>query len=395
MKRKRVLSAAASLIFAAALACPVFAALENTGFSDVSPDAWYADAVVWADGMGIMSGYSSGTFGPEENITRAQFSAVLYRAAGSPPADGPGRFPDVGASDVFAAAVSWASAEGLMNGYAGGMFGRNDPVTRQQVAAVLWRYAGSPAVSGAAAFSDASQISGYARTAVNWISENGIMNVSENRFRPTDNATRAETAFGIMNCFAKDANADGGQQTLIAWFSRADNILFDPETDAVTSASINLIDGAAAGNAKLLADMVKSVVDGDMFAIETEGKYPSAYRATTNQAKEEQNDQARPKLSTHIASWDDYDTIILIYPCWWGGLPMPVYTFLEEYDFTGKTILPLCTHEGSGMGSTQRDLADACPGATVLTGLAVRGGSVTGAESAVENWLRNTGLFET
>ena len=72
---------------------------------------------------------------------------------------------------------------------------------------------------------------------------------------------------------------------------------------------------------------------------------------------------------------------------------MPIHSFLEEYDFTGKTVLPLCTHEGSGMGSTQRELEDACPGATVLPGLAVRGGSVSGAAANVENWLHDAGIF--
>jgi flavodoxin len=117
-------------------------------------------------------------------------------------------------------------------------------------------------------------------------------------------------------------------------------------------------------------------------------KYPSGYRDTTDQAKTEQNKETRPALSTHIDNMDDYDTVILIYPNWWGGLPMPVLTFLEEYDFTGKTILPLCTHEGSGLGSTEKEIADACPQATVSEGLAVRGGKAADAKSDVEEWLK-------
>ena len=389
MKPKRLISLFLSLALAAGFAFPVLA----TGFSDVRPDAWYAEAVAWASEKGVMGGYGGGTFGPDESVTRAQFSAVLYRAAGSPAVNGQSRFPDVGASDAFAAAVGWASTEGLMNGYADGSFGRNDPVTRQQVAAVLWRYAGSPAASGNADFSDVSQVSDYARNAVNWIGANGIMNADGNRFRPTDNATRAEIAASVRNYYDGMELENSGGKTLIAWFSRANNIDFDPNVDATTSASINLIGGNAVGNAKLLADMVQAAVGGDEFAIETAEKYPSAYRATTNQARTEQSAQARPELSTHVSNWEDYDTVILIYPCWWSGLPMPVYTFLEEYDFTGKTVLPLCTHEGSGMGSTQRELEDACPGATVLTGLAVRGGSVSGAAANVENWLHDAGIF--
>jgi flavodoxin len=85
---------------------------------------------------------------------------------------------------------------------------------------------------------------------------------------------------------------------------------------------------------------------------------------------------------------DDYNTVILIYPNWWGGLPMPVVTFLEEYDFTGKNILPLCTHEGSGLGSTEKEIAAACPQATMSEGLAVRGGNAADAQSDVEEWLK-------
>ena len=392
MKRRRVISLILALCLAAGFTLPALAAPEDTGFSDVRSDAWYAEAVVWASGRGIMGGYSGGSFGPDESITRAQFSAVLYRAAGSPAVRTQAAFPDVGASDVFAAAVGWASSEGLMNGYINGSFGRNDPVTRQQAAAVLWRYAGSPAVSGSAAFSDFSQVSGYAQTAVNWAGGNGIMNISDNRFRPADNATRAEVAAGMWNYFENTGTEEGGGKTLIAWFSRANNINFDPNVDAVTSASINLIDGEAVGNAKLLADIAQTVISGDTFAIETVEKYPSGYRATTNQASTEQSSRARPTLSTHVTNWDNYDTIILVYPCWWGKLPMPVYTFLEEYDFTGKTILPLCTHEGSGMGSTQGELVETCPGATVLSGLAVPGSNAASAAADVENWLRSAGI---
>jgi flavodoxin len=175
---------------------------------------------------------------------------------------------------------------------------------------------------------------------------------------------------------------------LIAYFSRADNIVFDPSIDAVASASINLNGSEVSGNAALLAQMAETVTGGDIFSIETVDKYPSGYRDTTDQAKMEQNEETRPALSTHIDNMDDYDTVILIYPNWWGGLPMPVLTFLEEYDFTGKTILPLCTHEGSGLGSTEKEIADACPQATVSEGLAVRGGKAAGAQSDVEEWLK-------
>jgi flavodoxin len=203
--------------------------------------------------------------------------------------------------------------------------------------------------------------------------------------------TNSSTQTTEQNTEISNQSSEVGVSTtsvLIAYFSRADNIVFDSDIDAVASASINLNGNEVSGNAALLAQMAETVTGGDVFSIETVDKYPSGYRDTTNQAKTEQNEGARPKLSTHVKNMNNYDTVILIYPNWWGGLPMPVLTFLEEYDFAGKTILPLCTHEGSGLGSTEKEIATACPQATVSTGLAVRGGSAAGAQSDVEKWLK-------
>ena len=85
----------------------------------------------------------------------------------------------------------------------------------------------------------------------------------------------------------------------------------------------------------------------------------------------------------------DYDVIYLGYPNWWGTFPMAVFTFLESYDFTGKTIVPFCTHEGSGLGSSERDIKQLCPNAKILSGIAIRGGSVLSADNIVQSWLKN------
>ena len=131
-----------------------------------------------------------------------------------------------------------------------------------------------------------------------------------------------------------------GSRILVAYFSRVGNTIWEDGVDAVTSASLNIVDGEFAGNAQLLAQAVQQVTDGDLFLIQTEDTYPSDYRETTNQASVEQADNARPTLSAHIEDMDSYDTIVLIYPNWWGTLPQPLFTFLEGYDFSGKTILP-------------------------------------------------------
>ena len=188
------------------------------------------------------------------------------------------------------------------------------------------------------------------------------------------------------------ANADTGSKILIAYFSRAENIAVDPKVDAVTSASINIDGDTITGNVQILAGMIENVIGGDVFSIQTEEKYPTGYRDTTDLASTEQSEAARPALSTHAENFEDYDVIFLGYPNWWGTLPMAVETFLEEYDFTGKTIIPFASHEGSGLGGGPRDIAALCPGATVLDGLAVRGGSVSGAQSDVESWVSGLNL---
>lgn len=182
-----------------------------------------------------------------------------------------------------------------------------------------------------------------------------------------------------------NTDADTGEElheenksvSLVVYFSRAENIDFDANVDAVTSASINLDeDGNPIGNLYLLATYISEETGADIFSIRTEEKYPTGYRDTTNLATEEKNENARPPLSSHVDNINDYDVIYLGYPNWWGTLPMPVASFLEEYDFTGKTIIPFASHEGSGLGSGISMIKDICPEAEVLDGFAIRGGEV-------------------
>ena len=203
----------------------------------------------------------------------------------------------------------------------------------------------------------------------------------------------AEEENDVENPSSED-DAEYGSSILVAYFSRSGNTVWEDGVDAVTSASINVMqDGQFAGNAELLAGMARQVTGGDLFLIQTEDTYPSGYRDTTDLAKVEQNNGVRPALASHVENMDQYDTIVLVYPNWWGNLPQALYTFLEEYDFSGKTILPLCTHEGSRMGSTERTIASLCPDATLMDGLAVRGGSAAGAQSDVETWINNSGIL--
>ena len=117
--------------------------------------------------------------------------------------------------------------------------------------------------------------------------------------------------------------------------------------------------------------------------------YPSEYAKCIEVAQKEQNDDARPELKEELTDISGYDTLFIGFPNWWGTLPMPMWTQLEKLDFTGKTVKPFVTHEGSGFGSSQRDLKNLCEGAEIKKGLSVQGSKVHGAESIVNKWIQD------
>ena len=209
----------------------------------------------------------------------------------------------------------------------------------------------------------------------------------------TSTTTAASTTTATSTTSAENSSPEQNGKILVAYFSRVGNTIWEDGVDAVSSASINIQNGEFYGNAQLLAQMAQQITGGDLFLIQTVESYPSGYRDTTDKASVEQSNNARPALASHVKNMEQYDTIVLIYPNWWGTLPMPLYTFLEEYDFSGKTILPLCTHEGSRMGSSVSAIAQLCPGATLLNGLDIRGSSAPSAQSEVEAWINNSGIL--
>jgi len=148
------------------------------------------------------------------------------------------------------------------------------------------------------------------------------------------------------------------------------------------------------GNTEVAAGLIQKLTGGDTFRIDTVKAYPADYTETTEVAQEELRQKARPDLTGHVDNLDDYGVVCLGFPNWWNTMPMAVFTFLESHDFTGKTILPFCTHEGSGIGRSEGDIQKACPGAKVSKGLAIRGGSVHGAEGAISAWLRQSDVVD-
>ena len=168
---------------------------------------------------------------------------------------------------------------------------------------------------------------------------------------------------------------------LIAYFSRGGN-------NYVNGRIVNL----PVGNTEIAAKKLQSLTGGSLFKIDPVKKYSEDYHTCTEEAQKELRANARPELANDLDRIDEYGTIVLGFPNWWGTMPMPVWTFLERYGFSGKTILPLCTNEGSGMGNSEADIKKLCPGADVKRGLAIRGGSIGHADREIEGWIRKAGL---
>lgn len=352
-----------------------FAAVEDTGYSDVAADAWYAEAVIYCTENELMNGVSETTFAPLDSLTRAMLATVLYRAAGSPQVTDPPPFTDAAPDMWYSDAISWAAQAEVIVGYGNNIFGVGDPVTREQVATIFWRQAGSPSVERGVDYADAETVSAYAADAVAWAQEYEIMPDTEaSTFAPQNDALRAEIASVLMAYAAyiapeNEASNNSGNKVLIAYFTRT-------------------------GNTQVIVQQIEGMLDADTFRIVPTHTYPEDYTATTEQASQELEDNFRPQLTETVENMDEYDTIIIGYPIWWGTMPMAFYTFLESYDFSDKTVIPFSTHEGSGLGSSVNDIKETVPDATVLDGIAIRGENVSSAQSNVETWLRGHGIIE-
>lgn len=148
------------------------------------------------------------------------------------------------------------------------------------------------------------------------------------------------------------------------------------------------------GNTHVIATQIHESVGGDIFEIVTVDPYPSGYDEVVEQARKELREEYRPKLKTKVENMESYNVVFVGYPNWWGTVPRPIATFLSEYDFSGKTIVPFCTHEGSGLGRSVEDITELCPQSTILDGLAVRGRDVKNAQNEISEWLRKIGIIE-
>lgn len=142
----------------------------------------------------------------------------------------------------------------------------------------------------------------------------------------------------------------------------------------------------------MIAEEIRESVGGDLFPVVTVTPYPAEYDAVLAEARVEQKNNSRPALMNRVVNMGAYDTVFVGYPNWWATMPMAMFSFLEAYDFSGKKIAPFCTHGGSALGKSVRDIKELCPRASVLEGLAVRSGSVGNAEKDVRAWLSRIGI---
>ena len=143
------------------------------------------------------------------------------------------------------------------------------------------------------------------------------------------------------------------------------------------------------GNTEIAAEMISNILNADIFKIVAEKEYPFNYNECIEIAKKELRENSKIKLKQDI-DIKDYDTIFVGYPNWWGTMPMPVWTFLEEKDFTNKKVLPFCTHEGSGLGKSESDIKKLTGGSEVLKGLAINGSEVNNSEKQIKKWLEDS-----
>ena len=325
-----------------------FAAVEDTGFADVDADDWYAEAVEYVRDHGIMNGTTATTFNPDGTTSRGQIAAILYRASGSPEVSGGTAFTDVADTAYYADAVRWASAHGVVTGYGDGTFRPNNPITRQQLAAILWRYAGSPAPEGGADYADEDTISAYASTAVDWARDTGIISGRDgNRFDPNGRAARAQAAV-ILHRYD-------------TWEPPIPEIP-DPEP-APEEGSVLVAYFSATGNTERVANAIAAATGGDLFELTPVEPYTDADLNWTDEDSRvvyeyENPDQRDTELVTYAPdNWADYDVVFVGYPIWWYDAAWPVEGFVTENDFTGKTVIPFCTSSSSGIGESGERLA--------------------------------------
>ena len=281
-------------------------------------------------------------------------------------------FTDVPAGSPYASAAAWAKANGVIAGYDDGRFGGDDPITREQIVAILWRYSGSPAASGED-FADEASISSYAQTAVDWARANNIVSgIGGNRFDPQGHTTRAQLAVIIRGYLtANQQNTPStGSRTLVVYYS-------------------------ATGSTERVAGYIADALNADTFELTPVNPYSDTDLNWTNPSSRVNDEHDNPVLrdialiSTTPDNWSNYDTVLIGYPIWWGVAAWPVDNFVKGNDFTGKTVIPFCTSASSGLGQSGELLAEMAGEGSWQTGQRFSSGA---SQSQVASWANGLNL---
>lgn len=198
--------------------------------------------------------------------------------------------------------------------------------------------------------------------------------------------TNAAQPFSVQRAESVAEGAKG--KALVVYFSV-------PETDGVdasSGASRQVVNGKVMGNTQYVASIISEATGGDLFEIKTAHTYPASHKALIDAAKVEIENNARPKLATHIKNLDDYDVVFVGFPNWWYDMPMAIYSFFDEYDFSGKTVIPFCTHGGSRFSGAIKTIRELEKNATVLNGYSIARDRVPNSKDGVLKWLEKIGM---
>ena len=288
-----------------------------------------------------------------------------------------GIFDDVADDAWYADTVGYVSENSLMNGTSETTFEPDGQMTRAMLVTVLWRYAGSPTAE-VDHFADKNEIPDYASEAVDWARANRIVNGRDgNRFDPNGNITRAEVATVLRNYLTLEENAPDepevptdGKKTLVVYFS-------------------------ASGSTRRVAEAIAEAADADIFELVPTVPYTSAdlnWTTAGSRVNREHDDESLRDIeleSTTVDNWDDYDTVFIGYPIWWGIAAWSVDGFVKANDFTGKTVIPFCTSASSGIGQSGKLLAEMVGTGDWQEGRRFSSGA---SESSVKEWVGELGL---
>lgn len=371
---KRTVALILALAMTLALSAPGFAA--GAGYSDVSPDAWYAGAVDYVTQYELMDGVGSGRFAPGANASRAMLVTALWRMEGEPVVNCLMQFSDVPGGTWYTEAVRWAASQRIVEGY-NGRFSPNDPVSREQLVAILWRYAGSPAAEPGRDFTDEGDISSYAARAVDWARANDVAGGKPgNRFDPQGRTTRAEAAAVLQNFHALEATPE-------------------PDPEPTPDGKTLVVYFSASGNTGRVAGYIAEALNADTFELIPAQPYTSDdlnWTVPGSRVNREHEDESLRdvKLAANtVANWADYDTVFVGYPIWWGIAAWPVNDFVKNNDFTGKTVIPFCTSTSSGLGQSGELLAEMAGTGDWQAGQRFSSGA---SQEQVAQWVSSLGL---